>query len=95
MKKQEGSRLFPFIVALRLNNLEMFRFFWEVEGSYTTEEVLESLFRLMARREQSQWLSHFISSNAAYSVFNAMSYSYRVEFLDHLLQVKQDVLNEL
>lgn len=73
----------------------MFRYFWEVEGSYTTEEVLEGLFRLMARRESSQWLNHFLTSKAAHSVFHAMSFSYRVEFLDHLLQVKADVLNEL
>lgn len=73
----------------------MFNFFWEIEGSYTTEEVFEGLFRLMARREHSSWLSTLITSKAAYSVFHAMSYSYRVEFLDHLLQVKADVLNEL
>ena len=95
MKKQEGSRLFPFIVALRLNHGAMFKFFWEVEGSYTNEEVMEGIFRLMARREQSQWLHHLIGSKTAAAVFYAMSFSYRVEFVDHLLQVKADVLNEV
>lgn len=63
----------------------MFKFFWGMQSSYASEESFECLFRLLARREQSDWVGYFLRSRATWTVFLDMSYSYRPEFIEHLL----------
>ena len=39
-------KLFPFIIALRNNNIEMFYYFWtELDFIYGNESTFETLFR--------------------------------------------------
>lgn len=74
----------------------MFKYFWEELGYvYSNEETFESLFRLLARREQSEMVGFFLKSRATKTFFLSMSYAYRTEFLDHVLQIKGDILKEL
>jgi hypothetical protein len=64
-KTQEISRLFPFIIALRLNNVLMFEYFWEkMSYVYATEENFENLFRLLAKREKFDMIHFFLRSRA-------------------------------
>ena len=62
-KSQEVSKLFPFIMAMRANNVEMFKFFWEdLSYVYCNEDTFESLFRLLAKREKPEYVSVLLSS---------------------------------
>ena len=82
-KTQEISRLYPFIVALRSNNVEMFKFFWtKLAFVYGTEETFVSLFKLLAKREQSELINFFLGCKVTRTLFHSMSYSYRSEFID-------------
>ena len=95
-KSQEVSRLFPFIMSMRYSNIEMFKFFWEeLSYVYCTEDTFESLFRLLARKEKPELISYLLSTQSTMTLFLSMSYSYRLEFIDHILQIKADILKEL
>ena len=95
-KSQEVSRLFPFIMAIRHNNLEMFKFFWEdLSFVYSNEDTFDRLFRLLAKHEKPDLISYLLSSQPTMTLFQSMSYSYRLEFIDHVLQIKSDILKEL
>ena len=51
----EVNKLFPFYVALSLNNEEMFMYFWnEQKKLQWTEDSFDGLFKLLAKREASQ-----------------------------------------
>jgi hypothetical protein len=70
----------------------MFSYFWEEIGGYLwNEEALESLIKLLARRELSELLPQVFASRTAHAIFAAMSYSYRYTFIEHLLQVKEEL----
>jgi len=95
-KAQEISRLFPFVIALRMNDVAMFQFFWnDLAYVYATEECFENLFRLLAKREQSDMMSFFLRCRATRTLYLSMSYSYRAEFVDHILDIKGEILKEL
>lgn len=40
-------------------------------------------------------VSFLIKSKATQTLFLSMSYSYRAEFIDHILQIKSDLVHEL
>ena len=62
-KTQEISRLFPFIMAIRYNNQEMFQYFWEeLSFVFSNEETFESLFRVLAKREKPELVSFLLNS---------------------------------
>lgn len=95
-KAQEVSRLFPFIIALRHSDVSMFQYFWdELAYVYANEDCFESLFRLLAKREQSDMMNFFLRSRATRTLFLSMSFSYRAEFVDHILDIKGEILKEL
>ncbi len=78
--------MFPFIIALKHNNIEMFKYFWEeLAYVYCTEDTFENLFRLLAMKEKSELVSFFIKSKSSKTLFMSMSHSYRSEFIDHIL----------
>jgi hypothetical protein len=90
------SRLFPFVIALRNNNIQMFKYFWDnLSYVYCNEQTFEGLFRMLAKREKSELVSYFLGSPSTKTLFLAMSYSYRSEFVEHALQIKGDIINEL
>ena len=83
-------------MALKHSSQKMFQFFWEELGYvYNNESTFDCLFRLLARREQSDMVSIFLSSRATKTFFLSMSYAYRTEFLENALQIKGDMLKEL
>mmetsp|Transcript_3440 Transcript_3440/g.5843 ORF Transcript_3440/g.5843 Transcript_3440/m.5843 type:complete len:184 (-) Transcript_3440:756-1307(-) len=85
-KTQEINRLFPFVVAVRQNNLDMFRFFWEqLNYVYCKEDTFENLFRLLAKKDKSEFVQCLVESKQTKCLFQSMSYSYRSEFIDNLL----------
>ena len=85
-KSQEISRLFPFIISLKHDNQQMFKFFWEeLDYIYSNEETFESVFRLLAKFEQSELVNVFLNSRPTKILYLSMSYAYRTEFLDHVL----------
>lgn len=95
-KTQEVSKLFPFIVAMRQQNQAMFQFFWEdLSYVYCNEDTFESLFRLLVKREKPELVGSLLSCKASMTLFLSMSYSYRLEFVDHILQIKGDILKEI
>jgi hypothetical protein len=40
-------------------------------------------------------VNYFFSSRSTKTLFYSMSYSYRGEFIDNILQIKGEILNEL
>lgn len=79
------------------NSLEMFTYFWEDLGEYMcwNEDSLESLFKLLARRELPDMLPLVFGSKTAHTIYEAMSYQYRFAFVEHLLQARHDLLDEI
>jgi hypothetical protein len=74
----------------------MFRYFWEEIGGYLwNEDNLESLIKVLARRESADLLPQVFSSRTTHAIFTAMSYSYRITFIEHLLSTKEELLAEL
>jgi len=74
----------------------MFSFFWEEIGGYLwNEDNLESLIKVLARRELADFLPQVFSSRTTHAIFTAMSYSYRITFIEHLLSIKEELLSEL
>jgi ankyrin repeat protein len=52
-KSKEVNRLLPFIVAIRQNNMDMFRYFWDQLGYvYCKEDNFHSLLRILAKRDR-------------------------------------------
>lgn len=74
----------------------MFKYFWEeMDYVYCNEETFESLFRLLARREKPDLVLFLLSSKATATLFLSMSYSYRLEYISDILQIKADILQDL
>lgn len=76
------------------SGLEMFRYFWEGNGHLWTEDALECVLKLLARREQADLVPLLFESRTTQTIFAAMSYQYRFSFVEHLLQVRHDILEE-
>lgn len=82
----EVNKLFPFYVALSLNNEEMFIYFWSEQRKLQwNEDSFDGLFKLVAKREASQLISPLLRSRTTLSLFLAMSYSYKFIFLERIL----------
>jgi hypothetical protein len=95
----EVNKLFPFYIAIAQDNLEMFEYFWtkhreDVQLPWT-EETLQSLFKLLAKREASQYLSLFMRSKTTTSLFKAMSHQYRFSFVEELLLAKTEIMMDV
>lgn len=76
--------------------MEMFYYFWsELDFIYGNEETFEILFRQLAKREQTELISFFMRSRTTKTMFLSMSYSYRIDFIDHILQIKDEIHNEI
>ena len=74
----------------------MFQYFWEeLAYVYANEHCFDSLFKLLAKREQSEMMNFLLPSRATKTLFLSMSFSYKAEFMDHLLEIKDEILNEL
>jgi hypothetical protein len=55
--------MYPFIMAMRHDNTEMFKYFWEeMAYVYAQENTFESLFRLLAKKEKPDLISYLLSS---------------------------------
>lgn len=52
------------------------------------------LFKLLAKREQSDVVSFFLSCRATKTLYLSMSQAYKSEFIDHVLLIKEDILKE-
>jgi len=76
--------------------LDMFNYFWEDLGGYLwNEDSFEALFKLLARRELHDLVPALFSSRTTQTIFQAMSYQYRFSFIEHLLQARYDLQEEL
>ena len=53
---QELNKLFPFIVALQNQNNLMFQYFWSDLGYLWNEDTFENLFKLLAKKDQSDYI---------------------------------------
>jgi hypothetical protein len=89
------SRVFPFAVALAKANTGMFAFFWDEMGYLWDEETLDNLFSMLAKREMADYLTMLFDSRTSRTIFAAMSYQYRFTFVEHLLQTRSDLLEEI
>lgn len=94
---QEYSRLFAFVIALQQGsgNQEMFQYFWEEMGQLWSEDTLDNLFKLLAKKELSDYVQFLFRSRTTQTIFEAMSYQYKFSFIEHILQAKQDLLEEI
>jgi hypothetical protein len=60
---QEVNRLYPFVIALQNNNMEMFKYFWEDIGGWLwNEDTFENLFKLLAKKDLVDYLSFLFKS---------------------------------
>lgn len=95
----EVNKLFPFYIALHKDSVELFEFFWtaQLEGVQLqwSEETLDSLFRLLARRQATHFLEPLLRSRTTLSLFRAMSHQYRYSFIASLLDAKAEILLEI
>ena len=74
----------------------MFNYFWdELGGLLWNEDAFDNMFKLLAKRELTELVSMIFRSRTTTTIFEAMSYQYRFAFLDHLLQSRHDLLDEL
>jgi hypothetical protein len=82
----EVNRLYPFMISLNSNKMEMFKFFWEDLGGFLwNEDVFDTLFKLLAKKELVDYLPFLFRSSTTHTIFTAMSYQYRFSFIEHLL----------
>ena len=92
----EVNKLFPFYVALSLGNEEMFSYFWTVQKKLVwTEDTFESLLIMLAKREASHYIPALLRSETAHSLFLSMSYSYRDLFIERILALHDELLDEI
>ena len=57
-----------------------------------TEDTFESLFKFLAKREASHFLSTFLNSETTKAIFCAMSYFYRLTFMERILGVQDELM---
>jgi len=73
----------------------MFNYFWQDLGYLWDEDAFENLFKLLAKGENADYLPFLFQSKTLLSIFEAMSYQYRFSFIQHVLQTRKDMLEEL
>ena len=73
----------------------MFEYFWEDLGFLWTEDTFESLFKLLAKKDYEDYVPIIFNSKTSQTIFEAMSYVYRFSFIEHLLQSKHDLIEEI
>ena len=92
----EVNKLFPFYVALATGNEEMFEYFWNTQSKLNwNEDTFETLFTLVAKREASQIIPIMLRSATTHSLFLAMTYSYRDIFIERILAIEDELLDEI
>ena len=73
----------------------MFQYFWEDLSFLWKEETFDSLFKLLAKRDVGDYLSFLYKSKTTHAIFDALSYQYKFSFIEHILQTKHDILDEI
>ena len=81
-------------VLMGNSGIDMFRYFWDANGHLWNEDALESLLKLLARRELPDLVPLLFESRTTQTILEAMSYQYRFSFVEHLLQIRHDILEE-
>lgn len=81
-------------VLMSNSGLDMFRYFWDSNGHLWNEDALESVLKLLARRELPDLVPLLFESRTTQTILEAMSYQYRFSFVEHLLQIRNDILEE-
>ena len=72
----------------------MFMFFWEELGYLWDEDTFENIFELLAKKELIDYLPLIFRSRTLVTIFEAMSYSYRFQFIENILKTKKDLLDD-
>jgi hypothetical protein len=76
--------------------MDIFSYFWkDIGGWLWNEDTLENVFELLAQRGLDDYLQIFFRSRTTQTIFEGMSYQYRFSFIERLLSIKQDLLDEL
>ena len=93
----EVNKLFPFYVALSSpNNEDMFNYFWNEQRQLQwTEDSFDGLFKLLAKREASHFITSLFRSPTTLSLFLALSFSYRFTFMERILSTQGEILDEI
>ena len=93
----EVNKLFPFYVALSsASNEDMFNYFWNEQRQLQwTEDSFDGLFKLLAKREASHFITPLFRSQTTLSLFLAMSFSYRFAFMERILSTQGEILDEI
>ena len=73
----------------------MFIYFWEDLGYLWSEDTLEGLFKVLVKRDLEEYLPILFRSRTSHTIFESMSYLYRFSFIEHLLQSKHDLIEEI
>lgn len=73
----------------------MFTYFWEELGFLWNEDTFDNLFKLLAKKDVPEYLGVVFRSRTLHSIFDAMSYQYRFSFIQHVLQTRKDLLEEI
>lgn len=70
MATSEINRLFPFYIALYNNDKATFKYFWDQIGDKLWKEnTFESLFKLLAKNEATEFLTTFFKSPTTLCLF--------------------------
>lgn len=72
----------------------MFSYFWNDLSFLWSEDTFENLFKLLAKRGLSDYVQALFRSRTTVTIFEAMSYQYKFLFIDHILQIKHDLIEE-
>jgi hypothetical protein len=73
----------------------MLLYFWEELAFLWDEDSFDNLFEILAKKGLNEYLPIIFRSRTLNTIFEAMSYSYRFEFIEHILHVKKELIDDL
>ena len=73
----------------------MLLYFWENLGYLWDEDSFDNLFELLAKKGLNEFLPIIFRSRTLVTIFEAMSYSYRFVFVEHILHFKKELIDDL
>ncbi|CDW84307.1 UNKNOWN [Stylonychia lemnae] len=89
------NKVFPLYVSIQKNHQKMFQYFWNDLGFLWDEDAFDNIFKLIAKKDFSEYLPIIFETQTLQTIFAAMSYQYKFTFMQHILQLKREFLEEI
>eukprot|EP00347_Sterkiella_histriomuscorum_P010472 403376151 len=89
------NRIFPLFMAIQRNHQGMFKYFWNDLSYLWDEDTFENVFRLIVKKDLSEYVQMIFNSETLQTIFASMSYQYKFSFIQHILTSKKEFLDEI